>query len=299
MIGITFIVAVTFAFVFLRLAPGDPVAALLDYEYTQDEYENMQHYLGLDKPLFEQYINYILGIFKGDLGQTLSVPHRSVIKVISQKLPYTLRLAALSIMILWGLAIPLGIIAAMKQYSLIDKLTNIFATFNVAFPGYVAAFISIYIFAIVLKWLPAVGAGNPPDLRHLILPALSIGPHAIGTSMRLMRSSLLEVNREWFVIAAKARGLTNTQVLIKHALRNALAPVITNLAVLSARMIGGALAIELVFAYPGVGRLMWGAIAVRDYTLIQGCFIIIVSLLLVVNLLVDLAYVWIDPRIKL
>lgn len=299
LIAITFLVAVTFAFTFLRLTPGDPVAALLDYQYTQEEYDSMEHYLGLDRPIIEQFFKYFFGVLRGDLGQTLSIPHRPVSLVILQKLPYTLRLMGLSILFLWCLAVPLGIISALKQYSIIDQLTNIFATFNVAFPGYVAAFLVIYFFALKLGWLPAVGAGDPPDIWHLILPAISIGPHQIGTSTRLMRSSLLEVNRDWFVVAAKARGLSNTLVLIKHALRNALAPVITNLAVLSAQQIGGALAIELVFAYPGVGRLMWGAIATRDYTLIQGCFIIIVSILLIVNLFVDLAYVWIDPRIKL
>jgi len=309
-IGISVIV-----FVLSHLIPGDPVMVLLGQEATQVEAERLRSVLGLDQPLPVQYVKWLARAIQGDLGRTL-FGGQAVGDLLRAAVPATLELAIAALLLSLIIALPLGIISAVKRGSAIDMGSMLLALLGVSMPVFWSAILLILAFSLGLGWLPfngrgpplleAVGSllrGNGPtdlltSLRHLALPALALGTTLVGPIARLTRSSMLEVLRREYVWLARAKGLGERDVVIRHALKNALLPVVTVLGVQIGGLLGGAIITETVFAWPGVGRLIVTAILQHDYAVSQGGVLVVALLFSLTNLLVDLSYAYLNPRIR-
>jgi peptide/nickel transport system permease protein len=290
-------------FVVVQVVPGDPAQLILGTEAPPEALADLRAQLGLDRPLPLQYLSWLSGVLRGDLG--VSLRHgRPVAALIAERLPVTLSLAILSLALAVLLAVPLGILAAVRQHSALDYGVLVFAQAGLALPSFWVGILLILLFALSWRWLPSGGYvpwGQSPlgALRSLAMPILALGLPVAGVLARLVRASMLEELAHDHIRTARAKGLSEAQVIVRHALRNALIPTVTLLGLQLGFLLGGSIIIEQVFALPGVGRLVLFAINNRDLPLIQGLVLFIAALVVTINFLVDMAYTWLDPRISL
>lgn len=287
-------VVVSVVFVLGR-ATGDPVELMMALEATDEQRIQVRESLGLDKPLIVQYAIYMARLARFDFGQSL----KSKIQVgslLGERLIKSLQLAGFSMLVTLTFAFPLGVMAAVRRGSGVDMLSRLVAVLGQSLPHFWVGLILMEIFAVRLRWLPVGGAGG---IKAYVLPGFTMGWFITAGIMRLMRSSMLEVLGTDYVLFARVKGVSRSAVIWKHALRNALLPVVTFSGMYFALLIGGAVVIETVFAWPGIGRLAFLAVVDRDFTVIQGVVIIIAAIVAAVNLIVDIVYYWIDPRIRL
>ena len=289
------LIAVSFVVYFLMdLAPGDIISSMAPQDATEAEIEMMRAELGLNGSLIERYFRYLGGLLKGDMGMSLSLK-RPVADVFFERFPATLELALAATVVALAISIPLGIAAATHHRSFLDGFSMVTAMLGLSMPGFWLGLLLILFFSHQLGWLPSGGSGG---IVHLILPAIALGAGQAGSLTRITRSSMLDVIRQDYIRTARAKGVSEKMVIRKHALKNALIPIITVFGSTLGNLLGGAVAIETVFSWPGIGRLTVSAINTRDITLATGCIIMFTVLLTVTMLLVDIAYAYVDPRIK-
>lgn len=291
---------ITIVFMLMRLAPGDPAQTMLGEYATREAVADLRHALGLDQPLPVQYATMMYSYLRGDLGRSFFTG-QSTLDEILMNFPYTLQLGTLSIMIATAIAIPVGMLCAYKRNTATDYIGMVVALLGISMPDFWLGILLIMVFAVWLNWLPAVGAGDMHDpvslLRHIILPAFTMGTAIAALTTRMTRSCMLEVLSQDYVRTARAKGLRERIVFWRHALRNALIPVITVVGLNFGRLLGGTVVIEVVFARPGIGKLLFDAIYSRDYPQVQATVAFFALLFILVNLIVDLSYGYIDPRI--
>lgn len=289
------LIAVSFVVYFLMdLAPGDIISSMAPQDATEAEIEMMREELGLNGSLIERYFRYLGGLLKSDMGMSLSLK-RPVADVFFERFPATLELALAATVVALAISIPLGIAAATHHRSFLDGFSMVTAMLGLSMPGFWLGLLLILFFSHQLGWLPSGGSGG---IVHLILPAIALGAGQAGSLTRITRSSMLDVIRQDYLRTARAKGVSEKMVIRKHALKNALIPIITVFGSTLGNLLGGAVAIETVFSWPGIGRLTVSAINTRDITLATGCIIMFTVLLTVTMLLVDIAYAYVDPRIK-
>lgn len=294
-------VVLTLVFVIVRVLPGDPaVAALGDYA-SKEAVEALRVKLGLNAPLWLQYLRFLGNLAQGDLGRS-AITGYAVGRQVVSVLPHTIELTFSAIIFGYILGIPLGISAAVKRNSFVDYFNRVFSLLGLSVPAFYLGILLILVFSIKLKMFPVVGAGDFSDLSanlwHLFLPALALGLLMTAYVTRMTRSSMLDVLREDYVRTAQAKGLVDRVVLYKHVLRNALIPIVALGGLYAVVLIGSSVMIEIVFSRPGLGKLMVGAIKQRDYTTLQSVMVIYAVIVVIINLLTDLIYGFIDPRIK-
>lgn len=281
-------------FFMLRMLPGDPAQVLAGQMATPQEIENIRHQLGLDRPIYEQYTVYMSHLVRFDLGRSARTQN-PVIDEIWARLPNTLLLAVVAIVLACLFGIPAGIISAVRPYSWIDYLVTLSALFGISMPVFWLGLMLVVLFAVILHWLPAGGTGS---WQHVILPAVTLASFVVAFIARMTRSTMLETLSQDFTTTARSKGLAEMVVIVKHALKNALIPIITVVGLQFGFLLGGAVLTETVFAWPGLGRLLYDSISARDYPMIQGTILIFGLLYILVNLVVDLIYAFVDPRIR-
>ncbi len=278
----------------LTFLSGDPATLMIGDHWTADQIANFRQYMGFDRPLAVQYGEYIGRVVQGDFGVSVrqQVP---VTQLIMERFPATLQLAGLALLIIVAVAIPVGVLSAVRRNSAADRVAMSGALLAQSVPTFWLGIMLILVFGVMLRWLPVSGSGSP---LHLILPAVTLATFSTARIARLVRSSMLDVLGEDYIRTAHAKGLSRRRVHYRHALRNALIPVITLLGIEVGSLLGGALVTETVFAYPGIGRLTIQAIAARDLPLVQGVITFGALVFVLVNLAVDLSYSVLDPRIR-
>jgi peptide/nickel transport system permease protein len=281
-------------FFMLRMLPGDPAQVLAGQMATPEEIENIRHQLGLDRPIYEQYAVYMSHLVRFDLGRSARTQN-PVIDEIWARLPNTLLLTVVAITLACLFGIPAGIICAVRPYSWIDYLVTMSALFGISMPVFWLGLMLVVLFAVILQWLPAGGTGS---WQHVILPSVTLASFVVAFIARMTRSTMLETLSQDFTTTARSKGLTEKVVIVKHALKNALIPIITVVGLQFGLLLGGAVLTETVFAWPGLGRLIYDSISARDYPVIQGVILIFGLLYIFVNLVVDLIYAFVDPRIR-
>lgn len=286
--------ALTVIFVAVRVVPGDPAQMMIGTYASAEEVAQLRQRLGLDEPLLVQYGRYLVKAVKLDFGDSLRLG-QPAIAAVAQRVPATALLALTAMALALIVSLPLGIIAALYRHSLLDRAVSVLSLIGQSVPNFWLGIMFILIFARWLQWLPSGGIG---DWRHLILPSLSLALLLIGILTRLVRSGLLEVLGEDFVRTAYGKGLAPRVVVVRHALPNALIPVVTVAGLQLGHLLAGAVITETVFAWPGVGRLLVDAISNRDYPVVQVAVLFITAGFILVNLLVDLSYAYLDPRIR-
>jgi len=284
-------------FLITHIIPGDPVLLMLDVSYTEEEYKEIQKFLGLDRPVHVQFLSYLKGIFKGDLGTSIHTSEPVTDRIL-RRFPATFVLAVTALIISAMVAIPIGIVSALKRNSKIDYTSMVGAQIGISMPIFWMGLMLILLLSLYLDLLPSGGRGEPPDFIHLILPAFCLSTPFMAMTARLTRSCMLEVLRENYINAARSRGLSEYSVILKHALRNAMIPVVTNLGLQLSRLLGGTVVIEVVFRWPGMGGLAFDSIMDRDYPIVMGVVLLVAVLFIVINLIVDLSYTFFDPRIR-
>lgn len=280
-------------YVMLNVIPGNPIEVMMAEHARQDVIDRISAYYGLDKPVWEQFLIYLNNLLHGDLGVSYKL-NRSVNSLIADAFPYTLKLAIAAALVSWIIGIPAGILSAIRENTIVDRLFMGFSLLGVSMPVFWAALIFQYIFAYRLGWVPVSGAET---WQSYILPAIVLGWSSAGTIARLTRSNLLEVLEEDYIRTAWAKGLSQAGVILHHAFKNALLPVITMMAIQVASLLSGAVITETVFAIPGIGRLAVDAITNRDMPILQGTVIFTTILIIAGNLIADILYSVIDPRI--
>jgi peptide/nickel transport system permease protein len=274
---------------------GDPVALLLSEFSTFEDKERLTRQLGLDKPLVEQYAIFVWNAVRGDLGKSIRGDHAPALKLVLDRLPATLQLAAISASLSFLIGLPLGVLAALRRGSFVDALARVLALLGQATPVFWLGIVAMYIFSVRLGLLPTSGYGTP---KQFILPVFSLGAFMVAAFLRLTRSGMMEALDSEYVKLARIKGLSETTVVWKHALRNSLIPVITYLGTVFGRMVTGTVVVETVFAWPGVGRLAYDAVMLRDFPVLQAVVLFMATAFLVINLVVDVLYAYIDPRIR-
>ena len=284
----------TLVFALIHLVPGDPAEAMLGESAPAADLAELRTRLGLDKPLLVQYQAYVLGLARGNLGTSFRY-NTPVAREIGQRLGRTaqLALAAMAVSIL--VALPLGVLGALYRGQWIDQVATTVSLLGVAMPNFWLGPLLAIVFAVSLGWLPVSGTGS---WQHLVLPAVTLGGALAALLARMTRATLIDELRELYVLAARARGVSSARAVISHALRNSLIPVVTIIGLQLGAVLTGTIITETIFAWPGVGRLLIQAISFRDYPLVQGCILFIATTYVTMNLLVDLVYGWIDPRIR-
>jgi peptide/nickel transport system permease protein len=319
-IGITLIV-----FLIMHLTPGDPVEIMMGKGsvVSGEEIDRLRHELGLDLPLWTQYGRSLGGILRGDFGRSI-IQRAPVIKLIGSRLPATFELTILSILISLIIAIPVGVISSIKRYSILDNISTVTALAGVSMPGFWLGLLLIIVFAVKLKVLPVTGrvsyghglepitnfllidaiitcnwAALGDVLRHLILPAITLGSYMAALTMRVTRSSMLEVLSQDYINTAWAKGLSQKAVILRHALRNALVPTVTVVTLNIGVLLGGNMIVESVFGWPGLGRLVINAIYTRDYPLVQGAVLVYALTYVVMNFIADILYTLLNPKVRL
>jgi peptide/nickel transport system permease protein len=290
-----------FVFSLLYIAPGDPAAVIAGDQASPADVERIRQALGLDRPFLVQFGSWVWRILHGDLGTSIFT-NLPVSSLIAQRLEPTLSLMAITLVLTILVAVPLGVVAAWKAGSLLDRTIMAFAVFGFSLPVFVVGYMLAYLFALQFDWLPVQGytplaEGLWPWLEHLILPALALGCVYIALIARITRAAMLEVLQQDYVRTARAKGLGQGSILFVHALKNAAVPIVTVIGIGIALLIGGAVVTESVFAIPGLGRLTIDAILRRDYPVIQGIVLLFSFLYVLVNLMVDVTYTLLDPRI--
>jgi peptide/nickel transport system permease protein len=285
---------VTLVFFLSAVVPGDPVDVMLGEHAASADREALRAALGLDRPLLTRWADYVIGLGEGDLGQSL-VHARPVAGLIAERLPATLSMAAAAFGVVLLIAFPLGTLAAQYRGGAVDRAASLFALLGQSIPNFWLGPMLVLLFSVSLGWLPVSGNESPASL---ILPALTLGTSLAAISMRMLRASLLEVAGQDYLRTARAKGLGRLQALYRHALPNALLPVVTLLGLQLGALLSGAVITEVVFAWPGIGSLLIDAIRQRDYPVIQGVVLVIAVTYVLINLATDLLLQWLDPRIR-
>lgn len=281
-------------FIIMSFKPGDPVQVFLGENYTQEAYNEVYEELGLGDPFLVRYFNYVKNACKGDLGTSYSTK-RSVTNEIFSRFPATLRLASAAIFVAVLFGIPLGVISATKQYSIFDSTSMFLALFGVSMPNFWLGIMLILIFSAKLQWFPSSGDAG---FISLILPAFTLSANSLATITRMTRSSMLETIRQDYIRTAHAKGLKEIAVVIRHALRNAMIPVITSVGLQFGFALSGAVLVETVFSWPGIGRLLVDAIKLSDTPLVMGIVVVMAASFTIINLVIDILYAFFDPRIR-
>ena len=284
----------TLVFSLIHLVPGDPAQALLGETAAPEDVAVLLHRLGLDRPLLVQYASFLSRAALGDLGTSLRT-NQLVARAIAERMPATFELAVASSVVATAIAIPLGILAAVRARTAVDYVATTAALVGISMPNFWLGPMLALVFSIELGWFPVSGRGT---VGHLVLPAVTLGAPLAAVLARITRASLLEELDELYVLAARARGVTPWAVVVRHGFRNSLIPVVTVLGLQFGSVLTGAVITETIFAWPGVGRLLVQSIGFRDYPLVQGCILLIAITYVAMNLLVDVAYGFLDPRVR-
>ncbi|MCL2566122.1 MAG: ABC transporter permease [Defluviitaleaceae bacterium] len=287
--GCTFIV-----FMIMHFSPGDPAVIALGQDATPEALWQWREDRGLNDPVLIQYTRYITGVFTGDFGMSFR-NNVSVTQEVIERFPHTLQLSMVALSVSLLLAFPIGIVSAVKQNTWIDGLSMFIALIGISMPVFWLGLLLVLVFALHLGWFPSSGAS---EWNSVVLPGITLGTGMMAAMARTTRSSMLEVIRQDYIRTAQSKGLSNGKVIRKHAIRNALIPVLTIFGIQLGNLLTGSVITETVFAWPGIGRLMIQGIASRDYPMVLGCMVMFVICFAVINLLVDLAYAYVDPRIR-
>jgi len=290
----TLIGAMIVMFILIRMLPGDPARLIAGPEALEQDVERIREQLGLNKPLYIQFIDYMSSILRGDFGVSLKYG-TPVIKEIMARLPYTIVLAIAAEAIAVSISLPLGVLSALNPRSRLSYMISTLSLVGASVPIFWIGLIFIYIFAVNLRLLPSSGADSP---RHLILPAVTLALLLIGNLTRITRASVMDVLGSNHVITAVSKGLAPRIILIRHVLRNAFIPIVTIIGIQTGALLGGAVVTETVFAWPGIGSLLVDSLFYRDYPLAQGIILFIVFVFITINILIDILYAYIDPRIR-
>lgn len=296
------IVVALFVFFLLHLTPGDPAAVIAGDEATPADIEAVRRKLGLDRPIWEQFALYVWNLLRGDLGTSI-FSNLPVLTLVRQRLEPSVVLAVSTLTVAVVLAIPMGVIAASRARSAVDRIVMGFSVLGFAVPVFLVGYLLIYVFAIQLRWLPVQGyrplsEGIGGTLRSIALPSIALGMTYMALIARITRASMLEVLSEDYIRTARAKGVSRASVLLRHALKNAAVPIVTVIGIGFALLISGVVITETVFNIPGLGRLTVDAILKRDYPIIQGLIILFAGVKVLVNLLIDISYTFFDPRIR-
>ena len=297
----TLLAVLTLVFIIVRVAPGDPATAALGDYASKEAVEALRRRMGLDAPLWLQYLRFLRDLARGDLGRSL-ITSKPVSEQIAFVLPYTLELTFASIVIGSLFGIPLGVFTALRRNTLVDYLGRIFSLAGLSVPAFYLGILLMLVFAVKIDLFPAVGGGkfSKPleNLHHLVLPALTLGLIMTAYVTRMTRSAMLNILSEDYVRTARAKGLKERVVLTRHALRTALIPIVSIVGIFAISLIGSSVMTEVVFSRPGLGKLMVGAMKQRDYTALQSIMVVYAFIIVVVNLITDLVYGLVDPRIR-
>lgn len=289
-------------FTVLRMVPGDPVAAQLGLEATEEAYDQLRKEMGLDQPIYVQYGVWLREVLRGDFGTSWR-SHQSAFSLIQRRFPATIWLTLCSIFIGLIISVPFGIVAGVRPNSWLSHAATVFSLMGIAMPSFWLGLMLLLTFAVNLRWLPPSGYVSPLEdpvqaLRHLIMPSLTLGIALAAPLTRFIRSGMLDVMGTDYVRVARAKGLTDRLVVLRHALKNAMLAVVTVFGVLLGSLLGGSIITESVFNWPGIGTLLLQAIQQRDYGIVQGVVLFISLIFMMVNLLVDITYAYLDPRIR-
>jgi peptide/nickel transport system permease protein len=291
---VTFFGAMILFFLIVRLLPGDPARLLAGPEASEEDVARIREALGLSKPIYEQLISYLTSIMRGDLG--ISIKYGTpVLNEILARLPYTIALALVAEAIAVAIAIPLGVLAALKPRSILAYAASLLGVLGTSLPVFWVGLMLIFIFAVELKVLPSSGAESP---KHIVLPALTLAFFLTGNLTRMTRAAVLEALSSNHVLTALAKGLQFSKVLLRHVLRVSLIPILTIISLQLGALLGGAIITETIFAWPGIGSLLVDSLFFRDYVLAQGIIMFIVGVFILLNLVTDIAYALVDPRIR-
>jgi peptide/nickel transport system permease protein len=307
-IGVIILIIVTLIVFFaMRLLPGDPLVIFMGSQaasgtMTEEQMASMRHYYGLDKPIMVQYFNWMNGIFHGNLGTSIYY-HQNVAQLLAKRFPITLHLGITAFVISNVLGILLGLLAGIRRATWIDTASTTLANLGITVPQFWLGILMIYLFGLKLHWLPIYGYISPftdlwQSFTHIIMPVICLAITGMAFTARQMRSSVLEVIRQDFIRTAWSKGLVERVVIMKHALKNSLIPVITLMGIGLGMVFGGAVLVETVFAIPGIGRLLVTSVFAQDYVVVQSGTLVIVFIIILSNLLVDISYGWLDPRVR-
>jgi len=298
---VTLFAVMTLVFVLVRIVPGDPAQVVLGDQASREAIEAMQVRLGLDRPMWEQYVDFLTSALQGDWGTSM-VTGQPVLGEVLKVLPWTIELTLVSLVLGAVIGIPLGVWAAIRRNRFTDYVTRVLSLLGLSFPAFVSAIMLLLVFSIQMRWFPVISSGGDGGfadrMRSLALPAVNLGLIMAAYITRVTRSAMLEVLGEDYVRTARAKGVPQGAVLWRHALRNALIPVVTVVGLYLGILIGNSVLTEVVFNRPGLGKLIVGALNQRDYTMLQGMMVIYTFVVVIVNLATDLTYGLIDPRVK-
>lgn len=286
---------VTMVFMLVHIVPGDPVQQMLGEGARAQDLQQLRHTLGLDLPIPVQYEHYVVGVLHGNFGESFRF-QQPVARVVLEHFPATLELAFVALLVCLAISIPAGIRAAHRRGTSADHAVGLFTLLGLSVPNFALGPVLILVFSVLLGWLPVAGRGG---LGHLVLPAITLGAALAAILTRMVRTSVIEELSSDYVRTARAKGLSETAVLFRHAFRNALIPILTVVGLQFGTLLAGTIVTETIFSWPGIGRLTVQAIEARDYPLLQGCFLLIAFSYVAVNLLTDVIYVFVDPRVKL
>ena len=292
---------VSLVFLLIHLVPGDPIQMMLGEGATPADIGALRHQYGLDQPLATQYVHYWAGVVHGNLGASIRL-HDSVSHLIAQRYPYTLALTLSSLLLGIVLALPAGMLAALKRGGWVDQLLSVVSLFGLSAPAIALGPILILLFSIKAGWLPVsganAGAGGGIDWRYLVLPSIAMGASLAAILTRMVRTAMLEEMGQDYIRTARAKGLSERAVVWRHALPNAMVPIVTVIGLQFGALLAGAIVTETIFSWPGLGRLTVSAISNRDYALVQGCLLAIGLTYVLVNFFTDVVYTWINPRMR-
>lgn len=286
---------ITMIFLLAHIVPGDPVQQMLGDGAQQQDIQQLRHELGLDQPLPVQYERYLWGVVRGDLGESIRFQEPVAVVILSHY-PATLELAFFALLVCAGIAIPAGVFAASRRGTAADHAVGVFTLFGLSVPNFALGPVLILIFSVLIGWFPVSGRGG---ISHLILPAITLGAALAAILARMVRTSTIEELSSDYVRTARAKGLRESAVLFRHAFRNALIPILTIIGLQFGTLLAGTIVTETIFSWPGIGRLSVQAIEARDYPLLQGCILLIAVSYVVVNLMTDVVYAFVDPRVRL
>jgi ABC-type dipeptide/oligopeptide/nickel transport system permease component len=297
----TLLAVLTIIFLVVRVAPGDPAYAALGDYASEDAVERLRERLGLDQPLYVQYFQFLFGLLQGDLGRSL-ITQQPVSEQIAVVLPYTLQLTFAGIFLGIVMGVPLGVLTAIRRNTWVDYFGRVFSLTGLSFPIFFLAVLLIYLFSVQLGMFPALGAASFSEplsnLHHLVLPAISLAVIMFAYVTRMTRSAILNVLNDDYIRTARAKGLSERKVLYGHALRSALVPIVSLVGIFTISLLGGSVLVEEVFARPGLGRYMIGAMKQNDYTALQSIMVVYAIIIVIINLITDLIYGLVDPRIR-
>lgn len=292
---------VSLVFLLIHLVPGDPILQMLGQGATPADITNLRHLYGLDQPLWTQYIRYWAAVLHGNLGVSIRL-HETVARLIASRYPYTIALTFAALGLALVLSLPTGIFAAVRRGRIADQVLSVVSLFGLSIPAIALGPILILVFSILLGWFPVSGANATGaasiDWNYLVLPAVTMGTSLAAILTRMVRTAMLEELGQDYIRTARAKGLSEAAVVWRHALPNALVPIVTIVGLQFGALLAGAIVTETIFSWPGIGRLVVSAISNRDYALVQGCLLAIGLTYVLVNLLTDLVYRWINPRMR-